>query len=102
MTIYISGKITGNPIYTWEFAEREKILREHGYLVINPVKEGKKLKNRLGREPSWQEYMDNSLKLLDECDGVSYLSNWKDSKGACIEHEYAVQHNKITLHIFLL
>lgn len=102
MKVYISGKITGNPGYEEEFALREKTLRDNGYLVINPVTEGKRLQKKLGKEPTWDEYIELSLKLIDECDGVSYLSNWKDSKGARIEHDYAVEHNKVTLHVHVL
>lgn len=102
MKIYISGKITSNPDYEEQFAKREATLRDNGYLVVNPVTEGKRLQRQLGREPTWDEYMELSLRLIDECDGVSYLSNWKESKGARVEHEYAVKHNKVTLHIHVL
>lgn len=102
MKVYISGKITGNPNYEEEFSLREKTLRENGYLTINPVTEGKRLLKELGREPTWEDYMNMSYHLIDECDGVSYLDNWKDSKGAKLEHEYAVGHNKPTIHVHVL
>lgn len=102
MKIYISGKITGNPNYEEDFAIREQTLKECGYLVINPVIVGKQLQKDLGREPTYDEFIENSYRLIDECDGVSYLDNWKSSKGAQLERKYAIEHNKPTIHVHML
>lgn len=85
MKIYISGKISGieNEAFAI-FEEAEKRLLELGHEVVNPM--------RLNHDhdKSWENYMKEDVKALCECDGVYMLSNWRDSKGAVIEHDLAL------------
>lgn len=40
------------------------------------------------------EYMHICLAMIDVAEGVMFLDNWTDSKGATTEHEYAIKNNK--------
>ena len=84
MKIYISGPISSDPYHEEKFKRAEKILRGMGHEPINPAAVGK----------AWQcvtykEYLDNDLRLLEECDGIFMLRGWQRSKGARLEHNYA-------------
>lgn len=89
MRVYLSGPITGKDNYEKAFAEAEKILKESGYEVINPVSEAKHLKLVLCREPTYEEYMKHDLHALLQADGITMLEGWKDSAGATVEHDVA-------------
>lgn len=87
--IFISGPISGTDDYMGRFAEAEEKLREDGYLPINPTVFSKHL---LNGEFNWFEFMDITMALLKQCDNIYMLEGWKNSRGACIELEYAAQH----------
>lgn len=89
MRVYISGPITGKDNYEKDFAEAERILKDSGYEVINPVAEGNHLKLVLCREPTYEEYMKHDLHALLQADGISMLAGWKNSAGATVEHDVA-------------
>lgn len=84
---YIAGKISGLPyqVAVLEFAQAEKSLLRYGQVFnpikISPFKEGK----------LWRHYMIDCLSVLMECDAIYMLRNWKDSKGARIEHAIATE-----------
>ena len=42
----------------------------------------------------YDDYMHVCFSMVDVCNTVYFLSNWKDSKGAKLEHEYAIKNNK--------
>lgn len=35
----------------------------------------------------------NFKQILNQCDAIFMLPDWKDSKGACVEHETAIKMN---------
>ena len=74
---YISGAITNNPNYKSDFERAEMWLKLQGYEVINPCKVPYQL--------SHAEFMKIDLALLELCDGIYMLSNWKQSNGAKTE-----------------
>lgn len=84
--IYISGKITGLPldIATGYFEKMEVELTKRGYIPVNPMKV-------LPYKPelTWKDYMVADIDALLRCDGCYMLGNWRDSKGAKLEHEIA-------------
>jgi hypothetical protein len=84
--VYIAGKITGNPDYKQQFAEAEKKLREKGHTTMNPAV--------LPDGFEHQEYMKICFSMIDVCDAVFFLDNWRDSIGANMEIEYAFAQNK--------
>ncbi len=81
--IYISGQITGNPLYKVQFAAAARIIKFSGFEPINPAQ------LELGKDATWTDYMRRDLKLLCDCDSIYMLKNWKKSKGAKLEHEVA-------------
>lgn len=83
--IYISGKITGlTPEEAFNlFNNAEIYLKEKGFEVINPMTIPH------DHDKTWLNYMRNDLKALLDCDALFMLYNWKDSKGAKVEHDLA-------------
>ena len=86
MKIYIAGKITGLDNYKELFNKAEKEFLEKGYKVINP--------SILPEGFEWAEYMGICYKMIDICNEIHFLNNWLDSKGAILEHMYAVENGK--------
>jgi hypothetical protein len=92
MKVYISGPITGHTNFRERFAAAEELLKMGNYEVVNPAEELAELPTGTSHEI----YMDKSLELLSECDGIYMLDGWENSRGAHIEFEYAIR-NKMTV-----
>lgn len=91
MKIYIAGKITGLENYKELFSKAANKLKDKGYSVMNPaVLEGGKF--------TQDDYMHVCYAMIDVCNSVYFLNNWKDSKGANLEHKYAKEKNKIIIY----
>lgn len=84
--IYISGPITGTNDYMERFSAAEKIITEAGFSAVNPAK----VNAMLPEDTTHDEYMEMSLTMLSMCDMIFMLDGWKESVGAKIEWEYAV------------
>lgn len=84
--IYISGKITGLDLHVAEsyFQLVEDRLQALGHIPINPMKV-------LPYDPkhTWKDYMIADIEALLRCDSCFMLDNWKESKGANLEHDIA-------------
>jgi len=85
--IYISGQITGLELKEAQanFEAAEQHLSEHGHTeIVNPMK-------LVPYHPdlTWKDYMIEDIKAIFDCKGMYMLSNWKESKGAKIEHAIA-------------
>lgn len=83
--IYISGKISGlseEECYN-NFEGAITKLRRVNLFGVSPFQgdEGK----------TWKEYMKKGIQVMMNCDGILMLSNWRDSKGANIERNLALQ-----------
>lgn len=77
-TVYLAGKITGDPYFRSKFFEAAAKLEEAGYVVMNPA--------LLGAEGfSYDAYIRMSRAMQDECDAVCFLPDWVDSLGAQAE-----------------
>ena len=74
MTIYLAGKITGNPNYKEDFEAAERALTEAGERVMNPA--------ILPFGWGYDSYIEITLAMLGECDVICLLPNWTDSPGA--------------------
>jgi len=86
MKIYIAGKITDNPDYMEQFAIAESFLKLSGHAVMNPT--------ILPPGFEHHEYMKICFSMIDVCEEVYMLDNWQDSKGAMMEHDYAIKTGK--------
>jgi hypothetical protein len=91
MTVYISGPITGNPNYNDNFIKAERALQAAGYETVIPVTIGAALEKRLGRVPTWEEYMREDIKALMDCDAIFMLDGWLSSDGAKLEYQLSVE-----------
>lgn len=93
MRIYISGPITGTDDYQKRFANAEEYLRKLGYEVVNPARVNGQMP-----ELKWEEYMNMSMTMLSLCDMIFMLRGWKESRGAKLEHDYAVDRSIDTIY----
>ena len=93
MRVYISGPITGNHDFMWQFAEAEKHLKSEGYSVANPAA----LSTIMPEDSTHDDYMVICLAMLDLCDAIYMLPDWKTSMGANREYGYALGKGKIIL-----
>lgn len=82
MKIYITGKITGDPNYKAKFARAEEKLKAAGHVVMNPA--------ILPDGFEYDEYMRICLVMLDVCDAIYLLTDWKQSEGARKEYNHAM------------
>ena len=90
--VFISGKITGEPIFECSY----KFSDACGYIfglqkedqiieVVNPLwLEG------IYFGISHQEAMKICLEALKDCSHIFMLKDWKESKGAMMEHQFAM------------
>lgn len=87
--VYISGKITNEPNYIELFEQAENFISEKypDKVVINPTK----INNMLPNDCSWDEYMSVDYELVRLSDEIYMLKNWKDSRGATKEREWAIR-----------
>ena len=88
--IYISGRISGLP-YTEaveRFTAAKAFLETLGYEALNPTDNG------IDPESSWNDHMVADIRMLLEADSVFMLPDWRDSKGARIEHNIALELQK--------
>lgn len=89
--IYLSGKITGLPpaeaAANFKKAERKVLTQQPDADIFNPFEECSIFFK--GKDPEWSDYMRYCVALLVMCDQIHMLPNWKDSKGAKIEHDLA-------------
>lgn len=89
-TVYISGKITGDENYRTKFAKAAARLRDLNYEVLNPAV--------LPRGLTRRQYVPIDLQMLCAADTVAFLSDYRESEGARIEHDIARYLNKQTLY----
>ena len=79
--VYIAGKITGFKHYRHKFKAAQAGLEMQGHLVMNPA--------ALPPGFAYEDYMRICFAMIEVCDAVYMLDNWRDSPGAMREHEYA-------------
>jgi hypothetical protein len=88
--IYISGKISGIDLLQAKcmFKSAEKhLIEKYKCDVVNPMELEFK-------ENTWEACMLKDIELLFTCDAIFMLHNWKDSMGARIELNIALETGK--------
>ena len=82
--VYIAGKVTGEPPKECreKFIKAEFLLKKRGFSVVNPTR-------LVSPTSDWQNAMRICIKNLAECDAIYMLPDWKQSKGAKLEHAIA-------------
>lgn len=88
MTIYIAGKITGDKHYKQKFHRAETALKRKGHSVMSPAT----LKEY--PEFDWYDYMQVTHAMQKVCSAILLLPDYKESKGAMKEYEYAKKLNQ--------
>lgn len=106
MRVYISGAITGPLERGEDFAEpfrkRAFELKKMGYSPVNPLDYQKTIIEKHNGNPSHADYMNELLKVLLECEGISMLDNWIESEGAECEKYVAEETGKIFVEVKML
>lgn len=80
MTVFISGKVTGNADYKKQFNAVAEAYKKAGFTVLNPATLPCGLYNC--------DYVNICKAMIDSADMVMFLPNWQDSKGAQLERVY--------------
>ncbi len=85
--IYIAGKISGEPINktTMKFGAAHVKFRDMGYIVLNPLEIVNDWK------ATWDFAMRKCIAAMMSADECYFLKDWKESKGATIEHDLALK-----------
>lgn len=83
--VYISGPITNNPDFKLKFGNAEKHLKKSFDSVVNPAE----VCSFLPMDLAHDEYMRVCFAMMDLCDCVYFLKEWKYSNGARQEMIYA-------------
>lgn len=91
---YIAGKIGGLSIaeYTQNFNIAKEEVLNMGYNPISPTD----LPHN--HDKTWSSYMREDVTEMLKCDAVYCLSNWRNSPGATIEINIALQIGLTIIH----
>ena len=84
--VYIAGKISGEKDFKNIFKQAETQLVENGYKVMNPAE--------LPQGFDYEDYMKVCFSMIDVCEEIHFLPNWKDSPGANREYNYGLATGK--------
>lgn len=93
--LYISGQVSGLDLDNVKqcFADKKKYLQEnYDFEVVNP------LENGLSVDLPWIKHICHDLEQLHECDSILMLDGWRNSKGACLEKEFAALTKKTIIY----
>lgn len=90
MRLYLSGAITSDPNYKEKFARVQSRLEAEGHQVISPL--------ILPEGLAQKEYLHVDFALIDICEGVYFMLDWKMSTGAIKERHHALREGKKMLY----
>jgi hypothetical protein len=84
MRVYVAGKMSGLPDLGFPaFHAAAARLRAEGHEVINPAE------IQPDQTAEWGACLRDCLAALVRCDSIALLDNWRDSRGARLEHHVA-------------
>lgn len=93
--VFISGKITGEPIIPCVFKFKQAMLDEKirdFETIIHPFHLD------VYFNIPHKEAMELCLEALKDCSHIYMLKDWKKSKGAMMEHQFALDNNIIIIY----
>ena len=90
MKVYISGRISGLDLATVakRFYSAQSFIESLGHEALNP------LDNKVKDGATWSEHMVADIEMLLQADAIYMLPDWRDSTGARIEHNIAMETQK--------
>jgi len=90
--IYIAGKISGEDLEKCKkkFQDYIDSIYDDYYEDFEYPFHGLLINEKLIPKGTWNQYMRNDIAILIICDEIHMLPDWKDSKGAKIEHQLAL------------
>lgn len=97
ISIYLSGKISGDPNYLEKFAVVTNVLRTAypAARIFNPAWEfleiSKKLKESISEEAGHEILVDTCLKIMEYYEAIAIMPDWNDSAGAITELKTAMK-----------
>lgn len=100
--IYVAGRFSdGGTLPTDEKHTNREILRDWslkymkaGWAVISPIENDEWASNKWGDEDDWYTNTLNAdCAILERCDALFLCSGWEKSRGAVIEHEFAIDND---------
>lgn len=84
--IYLSGGISNVRNFEEKFRDCANFLKSFGFEnVVNPAELYKVIE-----QGTWEEYMSIDLSILNLCDVIAFMPNWKESKGCQRECGFAL------------
>jgi len=99
--IYVAGKYLGESDWeTYLNVHHARLaawrLWQEGWAVICPHSNtaffgGVGERNKDDPKGDWKKWINGDLEIIARCDAVYMLSNWRNSQGARIEHDKAVE-----------
>lgn len=90
MLLYVAGKYTGDVDTNIDTARYvAETLWQLGHAVICPHLNTAHFEDTIP-DVSWETYLAGDFNMISRCDGLVMVPNWKESKGAKMEHEYAL------------
>lgn len=86
MPTYVSGPMSGYDDLNFPAFDKAAVeLRAQGKEVVNPTE----LPHNEDLTKDWEFYIREDLKALLHCDEIAMLPNWRESRGATLEHHIA-------------
>mgnify|MGYP003649518337 CR=1 FL=1 len=88
--VYISGPITGVEDGNKENFDRIALyLESQGLCTVNPRRNPIPNGVTFNSPNFWKVMMQESLRIMMDCNSIVLLNGWVDSKGACLEEDIA-------------
>ncbi len=81
LRLYLSGAMASDPHHPQHFLDTALALRSEGFIVMSP--------GCLPDGFDYPDYLHIDFAMIDVCDAVYMMHNWRDSPGACAELLYA-------------